>query len=347
MDLQDEFVLSRFAVFNRRERAERLCYFSVLTSLDGQSWKVIYKKDDGVVFGRDDDLPYVGQFDKHRLARFVRIRLDGLSCLHFRECQVFGDRPDARSRECILHEEASADAARNVLPEGRQGHIAHVGGFAVFVDAQRYAGPIADALNAGWYEGRERQLIRKLLTRGDRVIEVGTAVGVVSMTAAAIVGASEVLTFDANPDIVMDARANFLRNGLGGIKSRLGVLRCREHVGGDEQFVDFHVMSEFWASRIARPDDRAGILKTVKTPVFCLEDQIEAHQANVLICDIEGGETDLLLRADLTGINTIFMETHYAFVGEPATDAMIRNLIIDGFALHLGHSGQELVVLRR
>jgi len=40
-----------------------------------------------------------------------------------------------------------------------------------------------------------------------------------------------------------------------------------------------------------------------RVPVFCLEDEIEAHRANVLICDIEGGEVDLRMQSDLAGIH--------------------------------------------
>jgi hypothetical protein len=87
--------------------------------------------------------------------------------------------------------------------------------------------------------------------------------------------------------------------------------------------------------------------KTVRIPVFCLELEIAAHKANVLICDIEGGEVELLADADLTGIRLIIMETHYWAAGEAATDAMIRNLILQGFSFHLGVSGHHVSVLRR
>jgi hypothetical protein len=90
-----------------------------------------------------------------------------------------------------------------------------------------------------------------------------------------------------------------------------------------------------------------SILKKVQVPVFCLEDEIEAHRANVLICDIEGGEVDLLMQSDLTGIRKIIIETHYGFVGESETEEMMRKLISDGFSIHLGLSGQNVTTLRR
>jgi FkbM family methyltransferase len=178
------------------------------------------------------------------------------------------------------------------------------------------------------------------------VLEVGTAIGVVSMTAALIVGVGSVVTFDANPDIVADAQANFRRNGLAGISGRTGVLTCRRRFVRDAG-VDFFVARDFWASRLDAKADDADIVKVVRVPRLCLEAEIAAYRATVLICDIEGGEVDLLSGAELDGIRLIIMETHYGVVGEGPTDAMIRELILQGFAFHLGASGGHMAVLRR
>jgi hypothetical protein len=81
--------------------------------------------------------------------------------------------------------------------------------------------------------------------------------------------------------------------------------------------------------------------------VRSLEQEIAAHQANVLICDIEGGEVVLLTGADLSGIRMIIMETHRWAVGEALTDAMIRDLILQGFAVDLSASAGEILLFRR
>jgi len=124
-------------------------------------------------------------------------------------------------------------------------------------------------------------------------------------------------------------------------------LKCRKSIAWPGESANFYIDRAYWASRLDASLNTPGIIKTVQIPVVCLEDEIKSHAANVLICDIEGGETDLLMRADLSGIRLIIMETHYWAVGEAATDAMIRKLILEGFALHLGHSGDHIVVLRR
>jgi FkbM family methyltransferase len=347
VDLEGEFVIRKVILYNRQDCAERLKYFSILTSLDGEKWGVIFRKRDKRVFGLADDSPYVAEIYGDHLARYVRVRLDGIESLHFSECQVFGEPIGADLRDRLIEDAARAEQKRLELPPGRNGKLIEVDDFTVFVDDDNYAPEIIATLESGWYEDRERWLAKEILERHDRVIEAGTAVGLVAMTAASIVGPADVLTFDANPEIVADAQRNFHRNGLGEIKSRWGVLKNRQSIHGENEAVDFYIAKHFWASRLHASEHDENIVRKVQVPVFCLEDQIEAHRANVLICDIEGGEVDLLMHSDLRGIRKIIIETHYGWVGERETDEMIRKLVLEGFCIHLGLSGQQVFTLRR
>jgi FkbM family methyltransferase len=347
VDLEDEFLIRKVLIFNRREEAARLRHFTLLKSLDGKNWREMYRKRDSAIFGLSDDRPFEIEFSDNHLARFVRVRLDAFSCLHFSECQIFGERVGPDLRAHIIEEQARAEHQLGTPNHARNGEFIDIDGLSVFVDFDNYHDIIVRALEDGHYEGQERSLAKALLQHSDRVIEVGTAVGVVSMTAALIVGASNVATFDANSDIVSDARANFERNGLNEIKSRVGVLKNRRKLEASEAEVDFYIADAFWASRLDASESDQHILRKVKVPVFCLEDEIQAHAATFLICDIEGGEVELLLDADLSGIKTIVMETHYSVVGEKAVDTMMRKLILEGFSIHLGYSANQIVVLRR
>ena len=118
-------------------------------------------------------------------------------------------------------------------------------------------------------------------------------------------------------------------------------------MSGGPETIDFFISRAFWASRMDATLDSPDIIKKVAVPVVCLEDEIERHGATVLVCDIEGGEVELLGDADLSAIKLIIMETHYGFVGEAETDAMVNKLIAGGFSLHLIHSGGGIIVLRR
>jgi FkbM family methyltransferase len=186
-----------------------------------------------------------------------------------------------------------------------------------------------------------------LLRPGDRVLEVGTAIGVVSMAAAAIVGPEAVATYDANPAIVADAKRNFKANGLGRISANVGILRNRAAWSSSETELDFHISRDFWASRLDPGPTTEDIVQIVKVPLVPLEDAIARHRANVLICDIEGGEVDLLTGADLSSIRAILMETHYWSAGRRQIDEMVRYLVGAGFDINLDLVGDHVMVLDR
>jgi FkbM family methyltransferase len=167
------------------------------------------------------------------------------------------------------------------------------------------------------------------------------------MTAAKIVGANNVLTYEANPKIAKDARRNFAYNDVTAIQSRVAVLYNRFRFNNAPKEVDFHISRDFWASRLHISGGSQDIVETARVPTACLEDQIAAWRATALICDIEGGEVDLLMDADLTGIRLIIMETHNWAVGARATDAMMRWLIVNHFNVDLQHTGNAIAVLYR
>ena len=346
VDLEDSFLVRRVVIYNRSDHAVRLKWFTVLGSRDGKKWEELFRKTDNQVFGLSGE-PFIAEIAGSPLARFVRVRLDGKAPLHFSECQVFGEHPDAAVQGRMQKDEARAEQQRRYIPDGRRGHVVDIGGLAVFVDEENYHKKIIAALESGDYEATERRLVSQLVTHVDRVIDMGTAIGVVAMTAARIAGGDNVVTFEANPDIAKDARDNFRRNGLEGLRSRVGILRNRRTITDPNQTMTFYIDKEFWASRLNASAADRNIVKTVELPIFCLEDAIEEHRATVLICDIEGAEVELLNGADLSAIRAIILETHYWAVGEVATDEMVRQLIMSGFSIHLGLSETRALVLRR
>ncbi len=93
VDLQGSFAVDKVHLFNRGGFPERLLRFSVLGSLDGVAWDILASKSDDRVFGPDGE-PFVLDLPGHPVLRHLRVRLDGLNCLHFKECRVFGTPAD-------------------------------------------------------------------------------------------------------------------------------------------------------------------------------------------------------------------------------------------------------------
>jgi FkbM family methyltransferase len=350
VDLGQPHLLREVRIYNRASNYDRLNNFTILGSFDGLDWFELHKKADSKLFGHHLPDYYAARFAAAVSARFVRIRLDGRSFLHFSECEVFGSPVDG------LDGQDDTTEPRPLAPEPtdaldlaptRNGKFVKVGKVDIFVDTDAYSANLIAALRNGAYEGKERELVESLVKPGDRVFEIGSAVGGVSMTAARIVGAAAVMTFEANPRIASDARRNFAHNNLAEIRARTGLLYNRAAYAAAPAEADFYVSRDFWSSRLDPGAWSGDIVEIVRIRTACLEDEIEAHGANVLICDIEGGEVDLLCGAKLGGIRLIIMEVHPGFVGQPATNRMIAYLLSEGFGIEFHHSGRGIAVMTR
>jgi predicted RNA methylase len=254
--------------------------------------------------------------------------------------QMFFEKEvEAHSREkneMVRRERSPLDAPHE--------NFAQIESFLVRVDDKKYTPEIQDAIVRGYYEQRERDLLRYILRPGDRVLELGSGIGVIAMTAAAIVGETNVMTFDANPNILIEAKDNFHRNGFSNIQVRVGLLKNQASFKRGE-FADFYIDAAFWGSRLDASAETPGIVEAIKSPIYCFEDEVAFHKANVLLCDIEGDEIELFEHADLSGLRTIVVETHPWIVSKEATARMISKIANQGFKIHAGAEGDSSVVL--
>jgi FkbM family methyltransferase len=222
------------------------------------------------------------------------------------------------------------------------GKIYDLDGLKVMVPPEGYGEAITTSIARGGYEAIERSTVPKILRPGDRVLEVGGAIGVVSMAAARVVGAGNVMSFEANPNLIEHARRNFELNALQ-VNARCAVLQNRVDWGGPNQTLPFYVHKDFWASSLAT---KPGTVSVICVPTLCLEAEAQAFRANVLVCDIEGGEIDLLTLADLTSFDRIMMEIHY-WAGREDINRLMRKLIFEGFTVDFELTGNATVVLHR
>lgn len=334
-DLDGQIVVSGLTIEAEGQSDPACAALTVSASLDGAHWYRLNREN-----GSQDArciLP--------ALARHLKIQLDEHGSLRLKRCDIHGRAATSAERRELGHRHTEAQDRHHALTRERVGTIETLQTFGVFADSDRYPPVINEMIRSGEHERRERALVGTLLKRGDKVLEAGTAIGAVTLTAAGIVGPENVITFDANPHILDDARRNFAFNEMN-IATRNGILKNRKQFQAGEE-VDFHLSSIFLISRLHVDQDDFDIVETVRVPTFCLEDEIARHGANVLICDIEGGEVPLLHDADLSDIHLIILEIHYWALGRRATDDMIRKILDSGFDLNLHLSGHDMAVFHR
>lgn len=222
-------------------------------------------------------------------------------------------------------------------------------GLTIAVDPARDPFGVIRGLLKGWYEGSEVRQARALLEPQDRVIELGAGLGVVSCTIASLVGADALVSFEANPAVVARARDNGTRNGFA-LRIEQAVCRPRVVLAEEPGPASFRLSEAFWASGLedgtAAPE-RSPTTGHIAVPARALEDVIAEHRASVLVMDIEGGEIEILERADLTGLRALSFETHEAHVGRARTNDAVRAACDRGFEIDFTLTTDGIVLLRR
>jgi FkbM family methyltransferase len=194
-------------------------------------------------------------------------------------------------------------------------------GLTVICDPALVPRSVSTAIIKGSYERPERELARAAIRSGDRVVEVGSGVGIVGLLCNRLAGPGNVLSFEASAALEGIIRANFALNGL---EPRLRLRAVTSDGAPISFFRDDNVISSSVFDR--------GLNAT---KVFVESDPLDRvlaeERADVLVMDVEGAEIDLLTRANLISLREIIVELHPHIVGEAAVEAMIVSICAQGF----------------
>jgi FkbM family methyltransferase len=164
---------------------------------------------------------------------------------------------------------------------------------------------VSQMLVRGDYEMPERRAVSALLRKDDRVLEIGSCVGVVAMTAAKVVGARNVLAFEPNPAAAKVARENFAANGL-------PVELVNAAVGVADGTLDLRISPDSWLGASSRRQFEG---RTVTTPMRSIAGVMHDFKPSVLVLDTEGMEEDLLAACPLDGVRALVVEVHPDVIG--------------------------------
>ncbi|WP_395539831.1 glycosyltransferase family 2 protein [Neotabrizicola sp. sgz301269] len=188
------------------------------------------------------------------------------------------------------------------------------------------------------YEGGECASLRRLLRPGDRVLELGSGVGLLSTVAGLIPGIESVTTIEANPDLIPLIRETHRLNGISNVDLRNGVATAED---GPE--IDFYLRPDFWASSM-EPDSRAYSRK-VSLRRWGLKELIAEVNPTVIVSDIEGGEMGLFDGADLSGVRAMVVEFHPKVYGEDGLARILATLAARGLTLAAENKAESTVQL--
>ncbi len=185
--------------------------------------------------------------------------------------------------------------------------------------------PMKAVLVKGAYEAAEVAACSKVIRPGDRVLELGGAIGYIGLHCLINCKAAAVVSVEANPDTASRLRQNYIRNGL-----TASVIEAA--VAEQEGPIEFNVGSDFWADGIATSGEGRRNIQVPGRTFEKLWNQTSPHP-NVLISDIEGAETILPWSALPDAIERIIIELHPRAYGTAKTFHLLKTMMDAGFSV--------------
>lgn len=196
-------------------------------------------------------------------------------------------------------------------------------GIRVPVGGPQITFPVWKRLFRGDYEKPEIDALLALVRDGDRILELGGGLGVVSGVALAARRDVVLQTHDGNPAMIQCIRALHALNGFAGAQARHEVVlsRC------DGPTRTFHIHESFAESSLA---PLAADGRKVEVPVVDFATAVAEFDPNVLVCDIEGAEAQLFDGIDLSGFRAIVVELHPALISAEDTRRIFKTCELSG-----------------
>ncbi len=192
------------------------------------------------------------------------------------------------------------------------------------------------------YEKGECLALRAMLQPGDRVLELGAGVGLLSTVAALVPGVEAVTAVEANPGLIPMIRETHRLNGAAHVDLLNAVV-----TGGDgaAATLPFYLRHDFWASSMepaSRPYEAVA-----EVPCLAFAPLLARTRATVIVCDIEGAELGLFAGADLSGVRAVVVELHPKVYGDDGLRQVEAALIGQGLLRQPGFEGSSVQLFAR
>lgn len=198
---------------------------------------------------------------------------------------------------------------------------------------------IWSALKDGSYEAKEARWALKAARPNDRILELGSGIGVITSLLAGVEGA-HVIGFEANPHTVRLARKVISANDRNNVKLEHGLLTA-----GPSRDFTFYVREDLWMSSLI--EQQGPYVETIQVKSSNIDEFITRADIDLVVMDIEGAELDLLTRAELPGVERVFLEFHDHLYGLEGVREVTSAMADKGFAYDPRGSSGPCVLFSR
>lgn len=174
-------------------------------------------------------------------------------------------------------------------------------------DGTYLTGKVRGLLRDHGYERALTAAALKATREGDTVLDLGCGLGFVSGMLAKRRNVAAIHGYDGNAALLTYAEAMLATNGIDNVTLTHAVLGKRKST------VPFYVRAPFAASSLTPIEGEDVTEATVD--MVNVKTTLTAIKPTVIICDIEGGEADLLDGTDLKGVRQVVIKLHPGHIG--------------------------------
>ncbi len=194
------------------------------------------------------------------------------------------------------------------------------------------------------YERHEANIIQKIVSDGDILLELGAGVGVISTLAWLTGKVKAVHCFEADPRLKRLIEATHAQNGVASTVYTEILSNDEAQIAGGS--IDFHIREDFYGSSLNSAIGRE-IKQTVPIPVKAIQKAINDVRPTIIACDIEGGELGLFDGLEMPSVQKVMVETHVAAFKGEGMRQLFHEFHRADFYYDPANSYREVVVFKR
>ncbi|NOR61451.1 MAG: FkbM family methyltransferase [Rhodobacteraceae bacterium] len=197
---------------------------------------------------------------------------------------------------------------------------------------------IKHAIESGYFEAEEAAQLPFIVKPEDIVLDIGAGIGFISTLIAR--RAERVISVEANPDLLPFMAKLHALNSIENA-TRLNVVLGEVEAG----LATFYQRRDFWMGSLSKGPN--PYKSAVKVPYMALNPLLKKERVSLIVCDIEGAEAFLFNRADLAGVDRVYLELHDHITGLKGVAAVFEAMAAQGLAYDPRHSNGAIVLFRR
>lgn len=183
-------------------------------------------------------------------------------------------------------------------------------------DGTYLTGRVRGLLRTGEYAKDLTAAALKATRDGDRVLDLGCGLGFVTSMVAKSRNVEAIFGYDGNAALLTYADAMLATNGIANATLTNAVL------GKRKSSVPFYLRKPFAASSLAPVEGKAA--EEVSVDMLNVKTVMKADKPTVVICDIEGGESDLFDDMPLKGVRQVVVKLHPDLIGHDGMQRLFK-----------------------